>query len=88
MGGRMFGRTSPLLPYYSSGVPKKSQSLNKFREKVPGRHGPSRFYGRRFGNRRSLSAIFTTLPPGQFTAILAGNNGGTGLGIIEVYNLR
>ncbi|HEV2841266.1 MAG TPA: cytochrome c peroxidase [Chthoniobacterales bacterium] len=34
------------------------------------------------------SAIFTTLPPGQFTAILAGNNGGTGLGIIEVYNLR
>lgn len=34
------------------------------------------------------SAIFTTLPPGQFTAILAGQNGGTGLGIIEVYNLR
>ena len=36
----------------------------------------------------SESAIFTTLPPGQFTAILAGKNGGTGLGIIEVYNLR
>lgn len=34
------------------------------------------------------SAIFTSLPPGQFTAILAGKNGGTGLGIIEVYNLR
>jgi cytochrome c peroxidase len=34
------------------------------------------------------SAIFTTLPPGQFTAILAGKNSGTGLGIIEVYNLR
>lgn len=34
------------------------------------------------------SAIFTTLPPGSFTAILAGNNGGVGLGIIEVYNLR
>jgi len=34
------------------------------------------------------SAIFTTLPPGQFTAILAGKNGGTGIGIIEVYNLR
>jgi hypothetical protein len=34
------------------------------------------------------SAIFTSLPPGQFTAILAGKNGGTGLGIVEVYNLR
>ena len=34
------------------------------------------------------SAIFTSLPPGSFTAILAGKNGGTGLGIIEVYNLR
>ena len=34
------------------------------------------------------SAIFTTLSPGQFTAILAGRNGGTGLGLIEVYNLR
>jgi cytochrome c peroxidase len=34
------------------------------------------------------SAIFTTLPPGQFTAILAGNNSGNGIGIIEVYNLR
>ena len=34
------------------------------------------------------SAIFTSLPPGQFTAILAGKNGGTGIGIIEVYNLR
>jgi cytochrome c peroxidase len=34
------------------------------------------------------SAIFATLSPGQFTAILAGKNGGTGLGIIEIYNLR
>ena len=34
------------------------------------------------------SAIYTSLPPGQFTAILAGKNGGTGLGTIEVYNLR
>ena len=34
------------------------------------------------------SAIFTTLAPGPFTAILAGKNGGTGLGIIEAYNLR
>lgn len=36
----------------------------------------------------SESAVFTTLPPGQFTAILAGKNGGTGIGLIEVYNLR
>lgn len=33
-------------------------------------------------------AIFTTLPAGQFTAILAGKNGGTGIGTIEIYNLR
>jgi hypothetical protein len=34
------------------------------------------------------SAIFTSLPPGSFTAILAGKNGGTGLGLVEIYNLR
>jgi hypothetical protein len=34
------------------------------------------------------SAIFTSLPPGAFTAILAGKNGGTGIGIVEVYNLK
>lgn len=34
------------------------------------------------------SGIFSSLPPGQFTAILAGKNGGIGLGIVEVYNLR
>jgi cytochrome c peroxidase len=34
------------------------------------------------------SAIFTSLPAGQFTAILAGKSGGVGLGTIEVYNLR
>jgi cytochrome c peroxidase len=34
------------------------------------------------------SAIFTSLPPGQFTAILGGKNGGTGIGTIEIYNLR
>ena len=33
------------------------------------------------------SGIFVSLPPGQFTAILAGKNGGTGIGI-EVYYLR
>jgi hypothetical protein len=34
------------------------------------------------------SGIFTSLPPGHFSAILAGKNGGTGIGMIEIYNLR
>ena len=34
------------------------------------------------------SGIFTLLPPGPFTAILAGKNGGTGIGLIEIYNLK
>src|SRR5258706_13115272 len=31
------------------------------------------------------SAILITLPPGAYTAILSGKNGGTGVGIIGVY---
>ena len=34
------------------------------------------------------SGIFTTLFPGAYTAILAGKNGGTGIGLVEVYNLQ
>ena len=34
------------------------------------------------------SGIFTSLPPGQFTAILAGKNGGVGIGLVEIYNLK
>ena len=34
------------------------------------------------------SGIFTTLPPGTFTAILAGNAPGTGIGLIEIYNWK
>jgi hypothetical protein len=33
------------------------------------------------------SAIAATLPPGLYTALLAGLNGGTGNGIVEVYDL-
>jgi len=33
------------------------------------------------------SAIITTLPPGQYTAIVAGSNGGTGVAVAEVYHL-
>jgi hypothetical protein len=32
--------------------------------------------------------IFTSLPPGAFTAILAGKNGGVGIGLVELYNLH
>lgn len=34
------------------------------------------------------SGIFTTLPPGQFTAILAGKDGGIGIGLVEIYNVK
>jgi hypothetical protein len=34
------------------------------------------------------SGIFTTLPPGAYTAILAGKNGVTGIGLVEVYNVH
>jgi hypothetical protein len=34
------------------------------------------------------SGIFVSLPPGAFTAILAGKNGGIGIGLIEIYNLQ
>ena len=33
------------------------------------------------------SAILMTLSPGAYTAILAGKNGGTGVGLVEVYDL-
>lgn len=34
------------------------------------------------------SALVIMLPPGNYTAIVAGKNGGTGIGLIEVYNLH
>ena len=33
------------------------------------------------------AAIMATLPPGLYTALLAGRNGGTGVGLVEVYDL-
>ncbi len=33
------------------------------------------------------SGIYVSLPPGAFTAILAGKNNGTGIGLVEVYNV-
>jgi hypothetical protein len=32
------------------------------------------------------SGIATTLPPGQYTALLGGLNNGTGVGLVEVYD--
>ena len=34
------------------------------------------------------SAILVTLPPGSYTAIVSGTNGGTGLALAEVYDLE
>jgi hypothetical protein len=34
------------------------------------------------------AAIVTTLSPGAYTAVVRGKNNGTGIGLIEVYNLR
>ncbi|MEO8439277.1 MAG: NHL repeat-containing protein [Spartobacteria bacterium] len=34
------------------------------------------------------AAILTTLSPGAYTAIQSGANGGTGVGLVEVYNLH
>ena len=34
------------------------------------------------------SAIFRTLAPAQYTAIVKGNNGGVGVGVVEIYNVR
>ena len=33
------------------------------------------------------SAIVTTLPPGQYTAVLAGQGNGSGIGVVEVYKI-
>jgi phospholipase/lecithinase/hemolysin len=33
------------------------------------------------------SAIIATLPPGSYTAVVTGKNGGTGIGLVDVYQL-
>ena len=33
------------------------------------------------------SAILRTLAPGAYTAVMRGANGGTGIGLVEIYNL-
>lgn len=33
------------------------------------------------------SGIFASMPPGAFTAILAGKNGGIGIALVEIYNI-
>jgi len=39
-------------------------------------------------NNAKEAAILANLPPGAFTAILAGKDGGTGVGLVEIYNLH
>jgi len=34
------------------------------------------------------SAVLATLPPGAYTAIVSGANGGTGVAVVAVYSLR
>ena len=34
------------------------------------------------------SGIFTSLPPGAFTAVLAGQNGTGGVALVEIYDVR
>ncbi|HVF70437.1 MAG TPA: SMP-30/gluconolactonase/LRE family protein [Chthoniobacterales bacterium] len=34
------------------------------------------------------SAVLATLPNGNYTVVVAGYNGGTGVGLVEVYNIR
>ena len=34
------------------------------------------------------AAIIATLEPGAYTVVVGGNNGATGVGLVEVYNLR
>lgn len=34
------------------------------------------------------AGIFATLPAGQFTAVLAGKDGGIGIGLVEIYNVQ
>lgn len=39
-------------------------------------------------NNELESGILDTFPPGQYTAIVAGKSGGTGVGLVEIYNLK
>ncbi|MGN6733433.1 MAG: Calx-beta domain-containing protein, partial [Candidatus Binatia bacterium] len=46
----------------------------------PGQPGPP-------SNCNLESAILVTLPPGAYTAIVTGSNGGTGVGLVEVFEV-
>ena len=39
-------------------------------------------------SNQAESAVLMTLPAGAYTAVVAGANGGTGIGLVEVYNLQ
>ncbi len=39
-------------------------------------------------NPKEAGIFMSSAPPGQFTAIVAGKNGGIGIALVEIYNLR
>jgi hypothetical protein len=51
-------------------------------------HGEGAFAFGLAPTRDAESAIFVILAPGNYTAILRGKNNSTGVGVVEVYNLR
>ena len=38
--------------------------------------------------RPEEAAVFPTLAPGYYTAVVAGKGGATGIGLVDVYNIR
>jgi hypothetical protein len=44
--------------------------------------------GLALGDEAESGLYVSLLPPGAFTAILAGKNGGTGVGLVEIYNVH
>lgn len=45
-------------------------------------------HGLALGDPAESGLFVSLLPPGAFTAILAGKNGGTGIGLVEIYNVH
>jgi hypothetical protein len=45
-------------------------------------------HGLALPNTKESGIYLGVVPPGQFTAIVAGKNGGTGIGLVEVYNVK
>jgi hypothetical protein len=44
--------------------------------------------GLALSNPKEAGIFISLAPPGQFTAIVAGKNGGIGIALVEIYNLK